>query len=188
VLLAPPPAATGQTPANADGAADKPAAPQWPWHLQASDDLLPGSVRASASDAVVSDLIENRLEVLARGLLLDSSRGMAQSAFQPSRMAARMANDREVVDAQPRMTPAPAPTRSFGTPVMQDMDDMKEAPDLDEASSFAPASLADLNLPDLNLDDLDAQGDWNAAAAGNDIDADAEPDNFLPPETDPDNV
>jgi flagellar biosynthesis/type III secretory pathway protein FliH len=182
VLLAPPPAATGQTPANADGAADKPAAPQWPWHLQASDDLLPGSVRASASDAVVSDLIENRLEVLARGLLLDSSRGMAQSAFQPSRMAARMANDREVVDAQPRMTPAPAPTRSFGTPVMDEVQDM------DEASSFAPASLADLNLPDLNLDDLDAQGDWNAAAAGNDTDADAEPDNFLPPEADPDNV
>ena len=193
VLLAPPPAATGQTPANADGAADKPAAPQWPWHLQASDDLLPGSVRASASDAVVSDLIENRLEVLARGLLLDSSRGMAQSAFQPSRMAARMANDREVVDAQPRMTPAPAPTRSFGTPVMKEVD---EAEDLEEASSFAPAGLAerdlaamdlpDLNLPDLNLDDLDAQGEWNASAAG--TDADAEPDNFLPPEADPDNV
>lgn len=193
VLQAPPPAANGQTPTTAQGAADKPVAPQWPWHLQASDDLLPGSVRASASDAVVSDLIENRLEVLARGLLLDSSRGMAQSAFQPSRMAARMANDREVVDAQPRMTPAPAPTRSFGTPVMQDMD---EAQDFDEASSFAPASLAerdvaamdlpDLNLPDLNLDDLDAQGDWNAAADG--TDADAEPDNFLPPEADPDDV
>jgi flagellar biosynthesis/type III secretory pathway protein FliH len=193
VLLAPPPAPSGQTPANAEGAADKPAAPQWPWHLQASDDLLPGSVRASASDAVVSDLIENRLEVLARGLLLDSSRGMAQSAFQPSRMAARMANDREVVDAQPRMTPAPAPTRSFGTPVMEDMDD---AEDLEEASSFAPAGLAerdlaamdlpDLNLPELNLDDLDAQGEWNASATG--TDADAEPDNFLPPEADSDDV
>jgi len=188
VLLAPPPALSGQTPANDEGAADKPAAPQWPWHLQASDDLLPGSVRASASDAVVSDLIENRLEVLARGLLLDSSRGMAQSAFQPSRMAARMANDREVVDAQPRMTPAPAPTRSFGTPVMKEMD---EAEDLEEASSFAPAGLAErdlaaMDLPDLNLDDLDAQGEWNASAAG--TDADAEPDNFLPPEADPDDV
>jgi hypothetical protein len=161
--------------------------------LQASDDLLPGSVRASASDAVVSDLIENRLEVLARGLLLDSNGGMANSAFQPSRMAARMANDREVVDAQPRMTPAPAPTRSFGTSVMEDED---EAQDIDEASSFAPASLAerdvaamdlpDLNLPDLNLDDLEAQGDWNSAAAG--TDADAEPDNFLPPDADTSDV
>ena len=184
VLQALPTATTGQTPANAEGAADKPAAPQWPWHLQASDDLLPGSVRASASDAVVSDLIENRLEVLARGLLLDSSRGMAQSAFQPSRMAARMANDREVVDAQPRMTPAPAPTRSFGSPAMDDTQDM------DEASSLAPASLAELNLPDLNLGDLDEQADWSAAAAGNDTDADtdAEPDNFLPPDADTDDV
>jgi hypothetical protein len=108
-------------------------------------------------------------------------------------MAARMANDREVVDAQPRMTPAPAPTRSFGTPVMEDMD---EAEDLEEASSFAPAGLAerdlaamdlpDLNLPELNLDDLDAQGEWNASATG--TDADAEPDNFLPPEADSDDV
>ena len=204
VLQALPTASTGQTPANAEGAADKPAAPQWPWHLQASDDLLPGSVRASASDAVVSDLIENRLEVLARGLLLDSHRGMAQSAFQPSRMAARMANEREVVDAQPRMTPAPAPTRSFGTPVMDAVEDvsarldaadalsdMDEAPDLDEASSFAPASLAErdlaaMDLPDLNLGDLDAQPDWNAAASG--TDTDAEPDNFLPPDADTSDV
>ena len=192
VLQALPTATTGQTPANAEGAADKPAAPQWPWHLQASDDLLPGSVRASASDAVVSDLIENRLEVLARGLLLDSSRGMAQSAFQPSRMAARMAHDREVVDAQPRMTPAPAPTRSFGSPAMDDTQDM------DEAYSLAPASLAerdladmalpDLNLPDLNLGDLDAQPDWTAAASGTDTDADAGPDEFLTPDADPRDV
>ena len=185
VLQALPAAGNGQTPANAEGAADKPAAPQWPWHLQASDDLLPGSVRASASDAVVSDLIENRLEVLARGLLLDSNRGMAQSAFQPSRMAARMANEREVVDAQPRMTPAPAPTRSFGAPVMD------EAQDIDEASSFAPASLAErdlaaMDLPDLNLGDLDSQDDWNAAASG--TDTDAEPDNFLPPDADTSDV
>ena len=204
VLQAPPPAGNGQTPTNAEGAADKPAAPQWPWHLQASDDLLPGSVRASASDAVVSDLIENRLEVLARGLLLDSSRGMAQSAFQPSRMAARMANDREVVDAQPRMTPAPAPTRSFGAPVMapaedvsarldavDSLSDMDPEPDFDEAASFAPASLAErdlaaMDLPDLNLDVLDSQDDWNARSSGDDTDA--EPDHFLTPDADTDDV
>ena len=204
VLQAPPAVSPGQTAAGAEGAADKPLAPQWPWHLQASDDLLPGSVRASASDAVVSDLIENRLEVLARGLLLDSSRGMAQSAFQPSRMAARMANDREVVDAQPRMTPAPAPTRSFGAPVMEPvadvsdrldaadgLSDMDEAPDFDEAASFAPASLAErdlaaMDLPDLNLDVLDSQDDWNARSSGDDTDAD--PDHFLTPDADTDDV
>ena len=204
VLQAPPAVSPGQTAPGAEGAADKPLAPQWPWHLQASDDLLPGSVRASASDAVVSDLIENRLEVLARGLLLDSNRGMAQSAFQPSRMAARMANDREVVDAQPRMTPAPAPTRSFGAPVMEPvadvsarldaadgLSDMDPEPDFDEAASFAPASLAErdlaaMDLPDLNLDDLDSQDDWNARSSGDDTDAD--PDHFLTPDADTDDV
>ena len=99
-------ASDNNTSTKPEGAPAKPVPPQWPWHLQASEDLLPGSVRASASDAVVSDLIEHRLEVLARGLLLDSTRGMAQSAFQPSRMAARMSGEREVVDAQPRMSPA----------------------------------------------------------------------------------
>ena len=156
-----------------EGAPAKPTAPQWPWHLQASDDLLPGSVRASASDAVVSDLIEHRLEVLARGLLLDSTRGMAQSAFQPSRMAARMSGEREVVDAQPRMSPAPAPTRSFAAPMPQDLQDMDDravdsrADELaqSDAGSEAPETFDDLDLssmdlPDLNLDGLDAQADW----------------------------
>ena len=204
VLQAPPPVSPGQTAANAEGTPDKAAPPQWPWHLQASDDLLPGSVRASASDAVVSDLIENRLEVLARGLLLDSTRGMAQSAFQPSRMAARMANDREVVDAQPRMTPAPAPTRSFGAPVMDRVEDVLDMPeaaegfadvddaqDFDPSGRFASAGLAErdlsaMDLPDLNLGDLDAQPDWNAASA--EADADTDPDNFLPPDADTDDV
>ncbi len=156
-----------------EGAPAKPTAPQWPWHLQASEDLLPGSVRASASDAVVSDLIEHRLEVLARGLLLDSTRGMAQSAFQPSRMAARMSGEREVVDAQPRMSPAPAPTRSFAAPMPQDLQDMDDRAADDradelaqsDAGSEAPETFDDLDLssmdlPDLNLDGIDAQADW----------------------------
>ena len=66
--------------------------PERAWHLQANDNLLPGSVRASASDAVVSDLIEHRLEVMARALVPDSERGLAQSAFQPTRLASRLAN------------------------------------------------------------------------------------------------
>ena len=166
-----------------DGAPAKPTAPQWPWHLQASDDLLPGSVRASASDAVVSDLIEHRLEVLARGLLLDSTRGMAQSAFQPSRMAARMSGEREVVDAQPRMSPAPAPTRSFAAPMppdLQDMDDMAADSRADELAqsdagseareSFDELNLSSMDLPDLNLDGLDAQTDWKNPAPDSELD------------------
>ncbi len=83
-------------------------------------------MRASASDTVVSDLIENRLEALARSLLLDTGRSTAQSAFQPTRLAARMVGE-QVVDAQPRMSPI-----------------QKDNP-LD--------SLDSLNLPDLNLDE-----------------------------------
>jgi len=167
-----------------DGAPAKPVAPQWPWHLQASEDLLPGSVRASASDAVVSDLIEHRLEVLARGLLLDSTRGMAQSAFQPSRMAARMSGEREVVDAQPRMSPAPAPTRSFAAPMPPDLQDIdgravdSQAAELaqSEAGSETPETFDELNLssmdlPDLNLDGLDAQADWKNQTPDSELDA-----------------
>jgi hypothetical protein len=170
-----------------EGAPAKPTAPQWPWHLQASDDLLPGSVRASASDAVVSDLIEHRLEVLARGLLLDSTRGMAQSAFQPSRMAARMSGEREVVDAQPRMSPAPAPTRSFAAPMPQDLQDLQdtgESADQGEADELTPSAavsevpetfdgldLSAMDLPDLNLDGLDAQADWKNQAPDSERDA-----------------
>ena len=167
-----------------EGAPAKPVAPQWPWHLQASDDLLPGSVRASASDAVVSDLIEHRLEVLARGLLLDSTRGMAQSAFQPSRMAARMSGEREVVDAQPRMSPAPAPTRSFAAPMPQDLQDIDVRAADDQADELAPSAagsevpeifdgldLSAMDLPDLNLDGLDAQADWKNQAPDSELDA-----------------
>ena len=105
----------------------------WPWHLQANDELMPGSVRASASDAVVSDLIEHRLEALARSLLLDTSRSTAQSAFQPNRLAARMASE-QVVDAQPRMPPAAAPAA---------------------APAPTPAFDVPFDLPDLNLSDGD---------------------------------
>lgn len=90
---------TGRAPADAL-AADR------PWQLQANDAMLPGSVKVSANDGVLVDLIENRLEALARGLLLEPSRGMAQSAFTPSRMASRNASEQPVVDAQARMAPA----------------------------------------------------------------------------------
>ena len=130
---------------------------------------MPGSVRASASDAVVSDLIEHRLEAIARSLLLDTGRSSAQSAFQPSRLAARMAGE-QVVDAQPRMSPAPAPEpqRSFEADLDTSSESTLDASDAleDEFSepftwnasdNLAPQGLKDmsidaLDLPDLNLD------------------------------------
>jgi len=187
-------ASDNNTSTKPEGAPAKPTAPQWPWHLQASEDLLPGSVRASASDAVVSDLIEHRLEVLARGLLLDSTRGMAQSAFQPSRMAARMSGEREVVDAQPRMSPAPAPTRSFAAPMpqdLQDIDDKADEPsdglaqsavDSQAPETFDEIDLSAMDLPNLNLDGLDAQADWKNPAPNAELDAGQFDD--LNPETD----
>ena len=177
-------ASDSNTTTKPEGAPAKPVAPQWPWHLQASDDLLPGSVRASASDAVVSDLIEHRLEVLARGLLLDSTRGMAQSAFQPSRMAARMSGEREVVDAQPRMSPAPAPTRSFAAPMPQDLQDIDDIAADGFADELAPSAagseppetfdgldLSAMDLPDLNLEGQDTQADWKNPAPDSELDA-----------------
>ncbi len=147
--------------------------PEWPWHLQANDALLPGSVRASASDAVVSDLIEHRLEAIARSLLLDTSRSSAQSAFQPSRLAARMASE-QVVDAQPRMSSAPSPEsiRTFDADLDDRLDTPCEASPMQEdefsepftwnaSENSAPQNLNDmrldaLDLPDLNLDDTHA--------------------------------
>jgi len=130
---------------TADGEKTKTAKPDWPWHLQANDELMPGSVRVSASDAVVSDLIEHRLEAIARSLLLDTGRSSAQSAFQPSRLAARMASE-QVVDAQPRMASATLD------------DELSEpftwnASDVDNHQADASRTLDALDLPDLNLDD-----------------------------------
>lgn len=82
-----------------------------PWQLQANDSLRPGSVRASADDAVVSDLIEHRLDALARQLLLDPQRQARQSAFQPECLAARRAEVDSVLDAHPRMADVPRSNR-----------------------------------------------------------------------------
>jgi hypothetical protein len=72
------------------------------WRLVADTHLLPGSVRVRADDAVVSDLIENRLETLAQALLQDTKPWQAQTAFQPERLAARRGKAETVEDALPR--------------------------------------------------------------------------------------
>lgn len=94
------------------------------WRLQADPTLLPGSVRVRADDAVVSDLIEHRLEALAQSLLSEPKRWQAQTAFQPERLNARRGQANAVEDALPRES------------VPKDLADL---------------NFSDLDLPDLEL-------------------------------------
>lgn len=82
-----------------DAEADRPSG--WVW--QANPDLLPGSVRVRKDEAVVSDLIEHRLQALAKQLLGQTSSWSARSSFEPSRLAERRRQDHPVEDALPRM-------------------------------------------------------------------------------------
>lgn len=79
-----------------------PGEPAHAWRLMADPHLLPGSVRVRADDAVVSDLIEHRLETLAQVLLADPKPWQAQSAFQPERLMARRGQADTIEDALPR--------------------------------------------------------------------------------------
>lgn len=76
--------------------------------LQPNDKLLPGSVRASANDALVEDLIGERLVALARGLAVDEPRWRASTAFSPERIASDRLPGTAVEDARPRMAPSAA--------------------------------------------------------------------------------
>ncbi len=95
-----------------DAEADRPQG--WVW--QASEQLLPGSVRVRLNEAVVSDFIEHRLHGLAKQLLGEPQRWAAQSAFVPDKLAERRRQAQPVEDAQPRMgaAPAPAPDTASG--------------------------------------------------------------------------
>ena len=94
------------------------------WRLQADPTLLPGSVRVRAEDAVVTDLVEHRLESLAQSLLKDPQNWQAQTAFHPERLNARRGQANVVEDALPRES------------VPKDLADL---------------NLPDLDLPDLEL-------------------------------------
>jgi flagellar biosynthesis/type III secretory pathway protein FliH len=75
--------------------------------LQADASLMPGSVRASANDAIVEDLIENRLAGLARSLTIDEPQWRAKTAFESERLSeARASTQKSVEDASPRMASA----------------------------------------------------------------------------------
>jgi flagellar biosynthesis/type III secretory pathway protein FliH len=76
--------------------------------LQADASLKPGSVRVSANDAIVEDLIEHRLEALARDLGVDEPRWKSQSGFESSRLSEMRASaQKSVEDARPRMASQP---------------------------------------------------------------------------------
>jgi flagellar biosynthesis/type III secretory pathway protein FliH len=103
------------------------------WRMVADPHLLPGSVRVRADDAVVSDLIEHRLESLANALLQNTQAWQAQTAFQPERLAARRGKAETVEDALPR-EPAPVNLASLDLPTL-DLDDVEiKASDSSEPS------------------------------------------------------
>jgi flagellar biosynthesis/type III secretory pathway protein FliH len=88
--------------------------------LQANEQLLPGSVRASANDALVEDLIGERLSALARGLAVDEPRWRSQTAFSAERISSDRIPGTGVEDARPRMassanTEAPAADPGYDT-------------------------------------------------------------------------
>jgi hypothetical protein len=121
------------------------------WRLVADSHLLPGSVRVRADDAVVSDLIEHRLETLAQALLQNTKPWHAQTAFQPERLSARRGKAETVEDALPRDTNS----RFAQAAVLDAAEDVFDAPS--PASEFTePMNLSSLDLPDLDLPDLDS--------------------------------
>jgi hypothetical protein len=104
-------------------------------------------VRVRGDDALVNDLIENRLESLAQSLLNDNQQWQPQSAFAPSRLASRLASQRgsaqTIEDAPSRSAPLQPEARvDFQNPVdyapsafdpveveAQEADELEEAED-----------------------------------------------------------
>ena len=99
------------------------------WRMVADAHLLPGSVRVRADDAVVSDLIEHRLETLAHALLENPKAWQAQTAFQPERLSARRGKAETVEDALPReASPAPLDLSTLDLPDL-DLTESTPTPD-----------------------------------------------------------
>jgi hypothetical protein len=80
--------------------------------LQAVQTLQPGSVRVIVNDTMVEDLVGNRLEALARGLLVQPEAWREQSPFFRQPLAQR---DAEVQDAHSRAGTAPAASAGFNS-------------------------------------------------------------------------
>ena len=92
------------------------------WRLQANHELSTGSVRVMADDAVVTDLVENRLGALAASLLQEPQRWQAQSGFSPERLQARH-QAAAVQDAMPKPALTSTPSEEKVEPIEPTTDD-----------------------------------------------------------------
>lgn len=107
-------------------------------HMQLEADamLRPGSVRVRVQDTVVQDLIENRLEPLARRLLAQPEAWMQQSSLVKDRAEAM---------------PADTPSRDWSRQVV-DVEDVEDS-EIKTASSSNPPSNAPSDPAPPTLDD-----------------------------------
>ena len=138
------------------------------WRLVADTHLLPGSVRVRADDAVVSDLIEHRLETLAQALLQDTKPWQAQTAFQPERLAARRGKAETVEDALPRGTSSRfAQAKEEADLVDTEFDDVVDTSASPQPATPEPLNLSALDLPDLNLSDAKPLSEDDESGASN---------------------
>lgn len=128
------------------------------WRLQADTTLLPGSVRVRANDAVVTDLVEHRLESLAQSLLRSANSWQTQSAFQPDRLSSRRGQANTIEDALAREPNASDVSDLIDDNEMRDTDDManindlNDVPDAEQKLEEKSLNLAGMDLPDLELD------------------------------------
>ena len=138
------------------------------WRLVADTHLLPGSVRVRADDAVVSDLIEHRLETLAQALLQDTKPWQAQTAFQPERLAARRGKAETVEDALPRNTSSRfTQAKEEADLVDTEFDDVLDVTATPQTATPEPLNLSALDLPDLNLSDAKPLSEDDETGASN---------------------
>jgi len=138
------------------------------WRLVADTHLLPGSVRVRADDAVVSDLIEHRLETLAQALLQDTKPWQAQTAFQPERLAARRGKAETVEDALPRNPSARfTQAKEEADLVDTEFDDVLDVTATPQTATPEPLNLSALDLPDLNLSDAKPLSEDDESGASN---------------------
>jgi flagellar biosynthesis/type III secretory pathway protein FliH len=141
-----------------------PGEPKNTWRMVADTHLLPGSVRVRADDAVVSDLIENRLENLAQALLENTKPWQAQTAFQPERLAARRGKAETVEDALPLDTSS----RFAQTSNLNEAEDIVELTPSPASEFVTPLNLSSLDLPDLDLPDSNTKMDLDATGEAHD--------------------
>jgi len=138
------------------------------WRLVADTHLLPGSVRVRADDAVVSDLIEHRLETLAQALLQDTKPWQAQTAFQPERLAARRGKAETVEDALPRNTSSRfTQAKEEADLVDTEFDDVLDVTATPQTATPEPLNLSALDLPDLNLSEAKPISEDDESGASN---------------------